>query len=423
MGRLYSRFLKLTSPMSGTSVSRSSAHVNVNTLVELSSRVFKRSSATGRLETPNEAHWIQLRNFLESLRPGDIRCFTPPRNSRHRPRFIRTTTVFQNDDFIICAFFIPTGSRLPLHDHPSMAVVSKVLEGSLSIKTYTRTDHLHRLYEEMMSKGEGDKSHQPISRPTTFRHTKEEEREKALKFHSVHQNGSSPPPPPSQKEPNQSPVSPSSFQNAFADLSAGRIESPEIGRRVPAILTAEDLLSVEEHIDPGEASHTVSHTVSPPPHTATSSPSSYSFPLTPWHSTRVILPLLNNVHELVAVSDCVLLDIIAPPYEASEEPEAFDCRYYSSSSSGSSGESESDQQGSSAEQGGAWFEHLIAVQQALPVSLQGPLGSAADQPLGHGGRGYSHKEPSSGGFRSCTLTEIDVPADYFCAVEPFRPEG
>jgi hypothetical protein len=35
-------------------------------------------------------------------------------------------TVYCNDKFHIAAFFIPAGRGLPLHDHPSMAVLSKV---------------------------------------------------------------------------------------------------------------------------------------------------------------------------------------------------------------------------------------------------------------------------------------------------------
>jgi hypothetical protein len=35
-------------------------------------------------------------------------------------------TVYTNDKFHIAAFLIPPGMGLPLHDHPCMAVLSKV---------------------------------------------------------------------------------------------------------------------------------------------------------------------------------------------------------------------------------------------------------------------------------------------------------
>lgn len=37
----------------------------------------------------------------------------------------------ENEDFNIGMFFLPKGHDIPLHDHPEMIVVSKVLEGSL----------------------------------------------------------------------------------------------------------------------------------------------------------------------------------------------------------------------------------------------------------------------------------------------------
>lgn len=49
---------------------------------------------------------------------------------------IHFQAVYEYADFELSLFILPKGAKLPLHDHPNMVVISKVLQGSLRIKSY-----------------------------------------------------------------------------------------------------------------------------------------------------------------------------------------------------------------------------------------------------------------------------------------------
>nr|XP_029124302.1 plant cysteine oxidase 1-like [Elaeis guineensis] len=48
--------------------------------------------------------------------------------------------IYESDDFSMGVFCFPAGAKLPLHDHPGMVVLSKVLYGSASVKSYDWVD-------------------------------------------------------------------------------------------------------------------------------------------------------------------------------------------------------------------------------------------------------------------------------------------
>lgn len=49
-------------------------------------------------------------------------------------------SIVANQQFHIAAFLFPKGGSLPIHDHPKMAVFSKVIAGDLKVRAFTPTD-------------------------------------------------------------------------------------------------------------------------------------------------------------------------------------------------------------------------------------------------------------------------------------------
>lgn len=48
-----------------------------------------------------------------------------------------STIIEKTDNFEIAVFFLSAGRSLPIHDHPDMAVLSKVIHGELSMQSYS----------------------------------------------------------------------------------------------------------------------------------------------------------------------------------------------------------------------------------------------------------------------------------------------
>eukprot|EP01059_Diplonema_ambulator_P035772 TRINITY_DN857_c0_g1_i2.p1 TRINITY_DN857_c0_g1~~TRINITY_DN857_c0_g1_i2.p1 ORF type:complete len:252 (+),score=41.27 TRINITY_DN857_c0_g1_i2:213-968(+) len=49
----------------------------------------------------------------------------------------------QSEDFTLCYFFIPPGKKLPLHDHPGMEIIQKVVFGSVRVRGFDWVDTRH----------------------------------------------------------------------------------------------------------------------------------------------------------------------------------------------------------------------------------------------------------------------------------------
>lgn len=44
--------------------------------------------------------------------------------------------IFTSRDMRICVFFVPKGTTIPIHDHPEMNVICKILKGKIVYNEY-----------------------------------------------------------------------------------------------------------------------------------------------------------------------------------------------------------------------------------------------------------------------------------------------
>mmetsp|Transcript_2996 Transcript_2996/g.5570 ORF Transcript_2996/g.5570 Transcript_2996/m.5570 type:complete len:277 (+) Transcript_2996:320-1150(+) len=91
------------------------------------------------LGTPNPAPEgiREVAHLMQQIRAPDVGLLEGGPRLRH----IEFVDVLETPQFTLGIFLIPEGRFLPLHDHPGMTVLSKVIFGELLVTSYDKSDY------------------------------------------------------------------------------------------------------------------------------------------------------------------------------------------------------------------------------------------------------------------------------------------
>ncbi|KAJ9568230.1 hypothetical protein OSB04_004196 [Centaurea solstitialis] len=142
----FQRFFAMANYSFSSSPSSSSSKTSIQAIYDVCKKNLTPISSP---PPPQVIH--ELSSLLDTIGPADVGLkeeqqeddrghgLSTPNTLNRVDRWAQPITyveVNESQSFTMCMFCFPTSSVIPLHDHPDMTVLSKVLYGSLHVKAY-----------------------------------------------------------------------------------------------------------------------------------------------------------------------------------------------------------------------------------------------------------------------------------------------
>ncbi|KAF4527669.1 hypothetical protein B566_EDAN015126 [Ephemera danica] len=103
-------------------------------------KTFSRNSH-GVLSSCFEENLKKLKNLAEKITADDVCLIKSIASSKSSKAPVTYVEIYEDTDVTMGIFILKPGSALPLHDHPMMHGILKVLAGSLTIRSYSKIDN------------------------------------------------------------------------------------------------------------------------------------------------------------------------------------------------------------------------------------------------------------------------------------------
>ena len=131
---LYSKFTKVLRTMNVRSKSNSNQNNSNNIIQNIYENLKNINNMKEIIKTPLQCNNIvQCLQLMNSVTLTDLGL-----NNKNLENVNRSFCmhIVETNNFHVSIFIIPKNSKLPLHDHPNMSVLSKVIKGTLKMKSY-----------------------------------------------------------------------------------------------------------------------------------------------------------------------------------------------------------------------------------------------------------------------------------------------
>ena len=129
----------MSSSSSSTSNASSSAPSHLLQRIYDTLKQIPRRQLEASVQDPGNCRFVRASlELCDQLTLEDLSLSRAALQRIEKEALCRCLHVCDDEDFELNVFIIPKGKSLPLHDHPGMTVISKVVAGSIDVRSFTR---------------------------------------------------------------------------------------------------------------------------------------------------------------------------------------------------------------------------------------------------------------------------------------------